>query len=58
VVLDIRPEPTPEETAAIEAALREVDERSRNGHGPWWEAGVAENLDVSDGSPPVVDRDG
>ena len=54
----IRPEPTPEETVAIEAALREEAENGRNGHGPWWEAGVAENLDVADGSAPVVERDG
>jgi hypothetical protein len=57
MAFEIRPEPTPEETAAIEAALREVDERGRNGHGLWWDAGVADNLAVSDGSAPVVDRD-
>jgi hypothetical protein len=59
MALEIRPEPTPEEAAAIEAALRklELDEQGRNGHGPWWEAGVAENLDVSDGSARVVGRE-
>jgi hypothetical protein len=55
--LEIRPEPTPEEAAAIETALREFAEQGRNGRGPWWEAGVAENLDVSEGSPPVVDSE-
>jgi hypothetical protein len=57
MALEIRPEPTPEEAAAIDAALRELAEQGRNGRGPWWEAGVAENLDVSDGSPPVVDSE-
>jgi hypothetical protein len=57
MALEIRPEPTPEEAAAIEAALQKLEEPGRDGHGPWWEAGVAENLDFADGSRPV-DRDG
>lgn len=47
--LEIRPEPEPGERAAIEQALRELDEEGRTGPSPWWEAGLAENLDGAAG---------
>ena len=42
--LEIRPEPTQAERAAIEAALRAL-EADGGGRGAWWAAGVAESLD-------------
>jgi hypothetical protein len=44
VILAIRPEPTDDERAAIEAALTAPAERDAGKRGPWWEAGLAENL--------------
>jgi hypothetical protein len=55
VTLEIRPEPTPAERAAVEAALRELQEQSRTGPGAWWEAGLAENLDDSGAGGAAVE---
>jgi hypothetical protein len=52
VTLEIHPEPTAAERGAIEVALRALEDDARPGRGAWWEAGLAENLDVSeDGGP-------
>jgi len=45
VELEIRPEPTPEERAAIVAALAELLRQEADGHGAWWEAGVREAVE-------------
>jgi hypothetical protein len=52
VTLEISPEPKPEERAAIEAALRELEDGARAGRGAWWEAGLAESLDGAEGGQP------
>jgi hypothetical protein len=54
VILAIRPEPTDKERAAIEAALAATTERDAGARGPWWEAGLAENLD---GTEPEAEAD-
>ncbi len=43
--LEITPEPTPEERAAIVAALAELDAEQTQGPGAWWEAGLRENVE-------------
>ena len=43
--LEITPEPTPEERAAIVAALAELDAEQTRGPGAWWEAGLRENVE-------------
>ena len=44
--LEITPEPTPEERAAILAALAALAGRGRTqGPGAWWEAGLRENVE-------------
>ena len=47
--LEITPEPTPEERAAIVAALEQLRAEEARGPGAWWEAGLRENLDEEDG---------
>lgn len=42
---DITPEPTPEERAAILAALEQVQAEEERGPGHWWQAGLRENLE-------------
>jgi hypothetical protein len=41
----IRPEPSPEERAAILAALEQVAAEERDGPGAWWEEGLRENVE-------------
>jgi hypothetical protein len=41
---EIEPEPTPEERAAILAALERVQAEQSRAPGRWWEAGVGENV--------------
>lgn len=43
--LEITPEPTPEERAAIVAALEALAAEERRGPGAWWEAGLRENVE-------------
>ena len=45
---EIEPEPTPEERAAILAALARVQAEQERAPGRWWEAGVAENVSVDE----------
>jgi len=45
VELEITPEPTPEERAAILAALDAMEAEERRGPGAWWEAGLRENVE-------------
>jgi hypothetical protein len=45
VNLEITPEPTPEERAAIVAALEQLRAEEARGLGAWWETGLRENLD-------------
>jgi hypothetical protein len=58
VKLEIRPEPTPEERAAIEqavVALLAADGRPRpDGRGEWWRQGLHEALEAE--SEPGLDR--
>jgi hypothetical protein len=44
VKLEITPEPTSEERAAILAALERVRAEEERTPGPWWEAGLRENV--------------
>ena len=47
--LEISPEPSAAERAAIEAALAQLAaEDERSGSGAWWRAGLAENLAPDD----------
>jgi len=46
--LVIVPEPTSEERAAIEAALRSRAGQGGGRPGPWWEAGVRESVGAGD----------
>ena len=43
--IEITPEPSPEERAAILAALEQVQAEERDGPGAWWQAGLRENLE-------------
>jgi hypothetical protein len=45
VELEITPEPTPEERAAIVAAIEALDAERPRGPGAWWEAGLRENVE-------------
>lgn len=42
---EIVPEPTPEERAAIVAALEQLLADEERGPGAWWEAGLRENVE-------------
>lgn len=45
--LDIHPEPSGDDEAALQAALTELDEsESGDGRGAWWREGVRENLEL------------
>jgi hypothetical protein len=50
VKIEITPEPSPEERAAILAALARCQEDEARAPGRWWEAGLRENVedDVDD----------
>jgi hypothetical protein len=48
---EIRPEPTPQELAAIEEALARLTEPAPDPRSPWWRAGLAE--DLSEEEEPV-----
>ena len=43
--LEITPEPSPEERAAIVATLERLRAEEERGLGAWWETGLRENLD-------------
>ena len=43
--VEITPEPTPEERAAIEAALEQLAEDEAGSPGSWWEAGLRESVE-------------
>jgi hypothetical protein len=43
--IEITPEPTPEERAAIVAALDQLAADEAAGPGAWWEAGLRENVE-------------
>ena len=45
VELEITPEPTPEERAAIVAAIEALDAEQTREPGAWWEAGLRENVE-------------
>jgi hypothetical protein len=45
VDVEITPEPSPEEQAAILAALELVQAEERDEPGAWWEAGLRENVE-------------
>jgi hypothetical protein len=47
--VEISPEPTPEERAAIVAALEQLRSEEERGPGRWWETGLRENVDEEDG---------
>lgn len=46
--LEITPEPSPEERAAILAALDQLEAEHAQGPGLWWEAGLRESLEDED----------
>jgi hypothetical protein len=46
VNLEITPEPTPEERAAIEAALEQWQAEPGRDRGSWWEAGLRESVET------------
>jgi len=48
VNVEITPEPTPEERAAILAALEQVRAAEARGPGAWWEAGLRESVGDED----------
>jgi hypothetical protein len=49
VQLDITPEPTPEERAALELVVEHaLGEESDGGPGAWWRAGVLEAVEGED----------
>ena len=43
--IEITPEPSPEERAAIVAALEQLAAAEARGAGAWWEAGLRESVD-------------
>jgi hypothetical protein len=47
--VEITPDPTPEERAAIVAALEQLRAEEERGLGPWWETGLRENVGEEDG---------
>jgi hypothetical protein len=48
VQLEITPEPTPEERAALEQAVEHALREESDGPGAWWEAGVREAVEGED----------
>jgi hypothetical protein len=46
--IEITPEPTPEERAAILAALDQLESDRTSAPGPWWEAGLRESVEDED----------
>ena len=48
MTVGITPEPTPEERAAILAALEELRAEEERGPGGWWEAGLRESVEDED----------
>ncbi len=54
--LEIVPEPSAEERAAVEAALRALGSRRGGDSSSWWEAGVREGVgDADQGGPLSAD---
>lgn len=51
--LEIVPEPSAEERAAVEAALRALAARRERDSSPWWEAGVREGVGDADEDGPL-----
>ncbi len=51
--LEIVPEPSAEERAAVEAALRALAARREGDSSPWWEAGVREGVGDADQDVPL-----
>jgi hypothetical protein len=43
--MEVSPEPTPEERAAILAALERLLAEEERGPGRWWEAGLRESVE-------------
>jgi hypothetical protein len=48
VPIDIRPEPSPEEEAAIVIALERLDSGREGAPDRWWAAGVRESVEGED----------
>jgi len=48
VKLEISPEPTPLERAAIEAAVEQALKDLPSASAAWWEAGARENVETDD----------
>jgi hypothetical protein len=46
--IEITPEPTPEERAAILSALEQLRIEDEHGPGRWWEAGLRESVEDED----------
>jgi hypothetical protein len=48
VNVEITPEPSPQERAAILAALEQLEAETAADPGPWWKAGLDESLEDED----------
>ena len=48
--VEIHPEPSPDERAAIEAAVAELHAERRETRSAWWDAELADAVDDDDGS--------
>ena len=53
VELEITPEPTPEERAAIEAALAQGSVEGADAANAWWRSGVLEAVEGDDPEAPA-----
>ena len=51
VPIDITPDPTPEERAAIVQALAALQANRRRPRGPWWHGGVHEAVGLDEDDP-------
>ena len=46
--VEITPDPSPEEFAAIVAALEQLQAEDERGPGAWWEAGLRDSIGADD----------
>ena len=53
VELEITPDPTPAERAAIEAAVAELLAEEATPASPWWEAGVLDAVESDEAEAPA-----
>ncbi|MGH3017022.1 MAG: hypothetical protein ACRDLU_01450 [Gaiellaceae bacterium] len=51
--IEIRPEPSPEERAAIEAAVAGLLAGTGENHSAWWHAGLLDAVELDESDPPA-----